>query len=1056
MKTLGVVLVVTVLVTQISGFFIQVPTEPRAQTVNTVPGHWLHFQKRIVPLFENVCEVSRDAMIEKLGEQFSPNSEDYSKPEVVTNFQKLRSNGMLSKGEIFSEYDPDHMDELKTVFEIMYYAKDFDAFYKAAAWARQNVNCGLYVNAIYLTMQSRKDTERMIIPAPYELLPNYFIEKDVIKQAASILVGQEVVSDGDRVRDEGNAYYLDANYTALFYDNEADSKLAYFREDIGLNSYYFLRKLKLLLPWFYKDDSCRFGENMYQMMKQFMARYELERYANGLPEIESIDWNSVFDIPYDPLLIYSDGNEFSHRKAPIQISPNEDITLLQNMENNIGLAVHHLRSGGYNKTHILNHLMEILVTGDRSYETLARRLLGKDTPDTRHVSVLEHYMTSMRDPMFWKINKKIVEIIDNALKNFPMYTRSELYFPGVNVVNIEVKKMMTAFDYFEFDVTDALKIDDSNTTFNVKIGQPRLNHKPFTIKLNVSSLVAKKGLVKIYLGPKLMPKDLTTKKNLFTLLDMFEVSLKIGTNMISRSSEDMKHFSGDYMSLKNIRKIIEDAEYGLDFTLEKTMALQTGYPSRLILPKGSSLGLPLQMFVFVAPFTKATFGDSYATNTMEFNSAILSPGYPLDLPIGSKQLFELPNAMIKYVTVTQKKDNKIENYGGPGITKQWYGANTYDPSSRPSYSAKNREPFDYNSKKRPIEITDTDTKIVNEYNVPSEDIINETQDDEVTTSTYTVKSDDDESIRLAGKTHNSMEMNVLNDKSVEKGDEENVETELPRLLKSSKTDYAAKYKSKVEYNRKKYTEKYSEKIKNKNYNKYSTDIPSEEETVPYDENRAHIIDSMDISNPIEMNKDFFDKSMESKLDKKESLPKKDKYDMYTVVEPMTDEIEQDESSENSDENDVVPRLLKSGFDHSKYNRREKFDHKGKKPEFDKKDYSARRANYTKYRKTTPKQEDVVTTTMTTTSESEEKIEEELPRVMLTKDTNYLDLINVVTANDITMDDLDDIAQDVDRDIDDLIKTDVDPTPEVRRRIPTVYDFLFHVFDYVDSSEKVYE
>lgn len=35
------------------------------------------------------------------------------------------------------------------------------------------------------------------------------------------------------------------------------------------------------------------------------------------------------------------------------------------------------RDSGYNKTQILNHLMEILVNGEKSYETLARRLLGK-------------------------------------------------------------------------------------------------------------------------------------------------------------------------------------------------------------------------------------------------------------------------------------------------------------------------------------------------------------------------------------------------------------------------------------------------------------------------------------------------------------------------------------------------------------------------------------------------------------------------------------------------------------------------------------------------------
>lgn len=232
------------------------------------------------------------------------------------------------------------MKELKIIYELLSSARSFEAFYQAAVWARRTLNCGLYVNAMYMAIQNRKDTERLSIPAPYEVLPNYFIRKEVLVKASSILAGQEITPT-DSVRDEGNAYYLDANYTAMFYDNDDDSKLAYFREDIGLNSYYYLKKLRLS-PWLNDDINGRYGEHMYQMMKQFMARYNLERYANGLPEIDSIDWNSLPDIPYDPELVYSDGSEFSHRTMPLEIPVNEDLALLNTIENNVLTVVEHM------------------------------------------------------------------------------------------------------------------------------------------------------------------------------------------------------------------------------------------------------------------------------------------------------------------------------------------------------------------------------------------------------------------------------------------------------------------------------------------------------------------------------------------------------------------------------------------------------------------------------------------------------------------------------------------------------------------------------------------
>lgn len=293
-------------------------------------------------------------------------------------------------------------------------------------------------------------------------------------------------------------------------------------------------------------------------------------------------------------------------------------------------------------------------------------------------------MTSPRDPIFWKLNKRIVELVDRALEAMPSYSRNELYFPGVEILNVEIKKLMTQFDYFMFDVTDSLKLRESDTSFQVKIGQQRLNHKPFVMKLNISSLVTgQKGLVKVYLGPKMLPGELAAKKNMFMLLDSFEITMKRGINVVSRSSDEMQSFANDFISLYTLRKRVEDAEFGLDSLPLNTIESQIGFPSRLILPKGTSEGLPLQMFVFIAPFTRSSLGGSLVNTA--FNSAILSSGFPLDLKIEDPQLFNLPNVMVKDVTVTHKGDNK--NYGKGG-EKKWSGGKTFDSSSRPDYGAK--------------------------------------------------------------------------------------------------------------------------------------------------------------------------------------------------------------------------------------------------------------------------------------------------------------------------------------------------------------------------------
>lgn len=244
----------------------------------------------------------------------------------------------MQKGEIFSEYNVEHFNELKIIYEVLFYAKDFDTFYKAACWARQNVNCGLFVDAIYLAILNRRDTEKISIPAPYELLPNYFVRKDFILKASSLIRGG-VTDLSDYVRNVGNSYILDVNYTTNIYD-EGDDKLAYFHEDIGLNSFYFLKKMRAI-DWIsnsrYSNSN---GESLYHVIKQMMARYNLERYSNGLPELEGLDWDNLNDLySYDPMLIYSNGKDFSRSSTNSDI---ETIRLLKNIENNIPTVVLHM------------------------------------------------------------------------------------------------------------------------------------------------------------------------------------------------------------------------------------------------------------------------------------------------------------------------------------------------------------------------------------------------------------------------------------------------------------------------------------------------------------------------------------------------------------------------------------------------------------------------------------------------------------------------------------------------------------------------------------------
>ncbi|XP_047992740.1 uncharacterized protein LOC125231338 [Leguminivora glycinivorella] len=686
MKKVTVVLVTALAVGSL-GFLIKVP-DIQQPTIKTSSMGWIHMQKLLLPLFDNVCEESADPTIVRLAQEFTLDSiaDKYTDPEMVNNLKKLYSvNGQLQKGEIFTELNQDHMFEFQLLYDVLYNAQTFDTFYKTAAWARQNVNCGLFVNAIYLAILKRRDTEKITVPAPYELLPHYFIRQDVIIKASSLLAGEDVpVSDG--IVNEGNSYILDANYTCNM-DASGESKLAYFHEDVGLNTYYFLKRIQYA-PWFNTEDvNSNHAEFMYHFMKQLNARYNLERYSNGLTILEKFDWSTCNVDSYDPMLVFSNGQGFTPRLSGLDIT---GLNILQNIEDNIIKIVPTMVQNGYTKSQIISKLMNLLVTNLENYESVARRFFGGVATENR--SVLAHYMTSLRDPVSWKIIKKIVDVVDEALKSLPGYIRNELYFPGVQILNVEVKKVNTMFEPFKFEVTDALRTSIDRPMFDVNVVESRLNHKPFTLKLNISSLVSQKGLVKIYLGPKILPGEFAAKKDLFMLLDSFECNLKIGSNVISRTSNAIERTSEDFISLKVLRKLVEDAEFGLDVKPLNSLENLSGFPSRLLLPKGTPEGLPMELLIFVAPYVKVTAAGINVTPKTEFNSATLSPGYPFDLNLDDKLFISLPNVLVKDIIITHK-DSSGANKGEYDGSKKWDGSgkpNTYGPK---------REPFDYNLKK---------------------------------------------------------------------------------------------------------------------------------------------------------------------------------------------------------------------------------------------------------------------------------------------------------------------------------------------------------------------
>lgn len=86
---------------------------------------------------------------------------------------------MLPQGQVFSVLYEQQRLEVISLFDLFYYAKDFDTFYKTACWARVYLNAGQFYYALSVAVLHREDTLGLVLPAPYEIYPQLFVDSSV-------------------------------------------------------------------------------------------------------------------------------------------------------------------------------------------------------------------------------------------------------------------------------------------------------------------------------------------------------------------------------------------------------------------------------------------------------------------------------------------------------------------------------------------------------------------------------------------------------------------------------------------------------------------------------------------------------------------------------------------------------------------------------------------------------------------------------------------------------------------------------------------------------------
>uniref|UniRef100_A0A182Q267 Tyrosinase copper-binding domain-containing protein n=1 Tax=Anopheles farauti TaxID=69004 RepID=A0A182Q267_9DIPT len=494
----------------------------------------------------------------------------------------------------FSLFLPEHRRIAGQLIELFLSQPDADTLGDVAAYARDRLNGPLFQYALSSALMHRDDTAN--VPMAIDIPMNYTASDTILEQ-----------------------------------------RLAYFREDIGVNLHHW--HWHLVYPG---DGPMRVvrkdrrGELFYYMHQQMLARYQTERYSQELSTLEPLD-NLRAPIPeaYYPKIIRSANNRTYPARYPNMTLSNVARTADQfnltiaDLERQLQRVMEAIDAGfvvsqSGQRTQ-LDNFRGIDVLGniiESSALSINRQFYG-DTHNTGHIllsfihdprdeylesfGVMGDITTAMRDPIFYRWHAYVDNLFQRHKLRFAPYTRADLSNPGVNLLSLETEldrqasvknRLLTFWQRSQVDLGAAL---DFGPDGNVYVTFTHLQHAAFNYRLQVAySGTARPATVRIFLAPKRNERGVALtfdqQRRLAIEMDTFRVNLTPGINNIIRRSTNSSVTIPYERTFRNV------SQSNLGDTSFRFCGC--GWPSHMLVPKGDPFGVQYDLFAMLSDYTK--------------------------------------------------------------------------------------------------------------------------------------------------------------------------------------------------------------------------------------------------------------------------------------------------------------------------------------------------------------------------------------------------------------------------------------------------------------------
>ncbi|CAH2093351.1 unnamed protein product [Euphydryas editha] len=525
----------------------------------------------------------------------------------------------------FSMFVPAHREMAKSLIHILMNAKNLEEFQCLAIFCQMRINPSLFNYALSVAILNRKDTKGINIPSFAELFPGKFIDPWVLecaRKAVAILLP-----------DQRKPITIPQNYTAASF--EPEQRVAYFREDIGVNLHHW--HWHLVYPMDANDlsiiDKDRRGELFYYMHQQIIARYNIERYCNNLSHVVPYDLKSPIEEGYFPKMNskvasrawpprFTNTTMYNLDRPDVQVRI--DLSDMFRYRDNIEQAIENMEvilpGGGTMSLEgdkgidVLGNLIEASALSPNKgyygdYHNGGHLFISySHDPENRYLekfAVMGDPTTAMRDPVFYRWHTHIDNLFQLYKSKLPPYTKNELEWSGVSVHSVGVESAAGASALRTQWERSALRLDrglDFAKLGSVLGTVTHLTHHDFVYAITVENTRVHEvtGTVRLFMAPTQNDKGdwlkFEEQRRLMIELDKFTHPIPVGRSTISRRSLDSS------VTIPYDRTFRPQSERPGEPGFAEAAAFDfcgCGWPHHLLIPKGTASGFAMTLFCMI-------------------------------------------------------------------------------------------------------------------------------------------------------------------------------------------------------------------------------------------------------------------------------------------------------------------------------------------------------------------------------------------------------------------------------------------------------------------------